>query len=305
MSAARRVESLSVLHEKNRKNLPNPDFKDNLDNVLNQNAFRASSLQMLRSKYDKQVTHENSTTFSPGAKRVLKFMFEAWITGNFCDLYFYVEEQYIPAHKVAVASYSQFLADLLCKYPKGEVVCVDMHDFAKGTVMLVLTFVYTTDIDISDNNVEDVLACSLELGIEILTQLCKTHLSRYDATNMKSFFKIARRFELNELMLELKPQVYQTLQDVVEDTNFEEITSDELVIMITSSEYRKTELEIFQAIVAWIDMDRKNRMQFARKLLEHVRFSAMTPDVMAAQVETHTHIFDPQSCYKLLYEGMK
>ena len=161
MTAASRVESLSALYQRNHKNLPSPGpglcGTSKLATMLDQEAFRQSSLHMLKSKYDKQVTEQKSVTFSPGAKRVLKFMFEAWITGNFCDLYFYVEDKYIPAHKVAVASYSQFLADLLCQYPKGEVVCVDMHDFSKGTVMLALTFVYTTDIDITDNNVEEIL----------------------------------------------------------------------------------------------------------------------------------------------------
>ena len=256
---------------------------------------------MLKAKYEKQANQN----LGPGARRVLKFMFESWTTDNLCDLYLLVENKYIPAHKVVLASYSQVMADLLCKYPKSKCVHIDMSDYDRVTVMSVLSFLYTTDVDITDTNVAKILACSTELGVQVLIDMCREHLSKFNSTNVREFYKIAKKFGLVDLQLQMKPHVFTTLQDVVNDPQFEEYTYDDLVILLTSEEYARTELQLFQAIVRWIDFDRKQRVMYAPQLLQYVQFRTMSIGELTSQVEIHTHLFDPSNTYKMLYDAMK
>ena len=65
--------------------------------------------------------------------------------------------------KVVLAAYSDPLAERFQDFPPGAEVSLDFKDFSSETMMMMLNFMYTTDININEDNVGELMHCALEM----------------------------------------------------------------------------------------------------------------------------------------------
>jgi len=65
------------------------------------------------------------------------------------------------------------------------------------------------------------------------------------------------------------------------------------------------ELDVFLAIVAWVDAQRAERMMVAAKLLRLVRFQLIPPEILAREVQAVDWLFNNHECMEPVWEAYK
>lgn len=66
---------------------------------------------------------------------------------------------------MVLAAYSEPLAARSQDYAPGAEINLDFRDFSRDTVLSVLTFIYTTDINITEDTVGELVHCTLEMEV--------------------------------------------------------------------------------------------------------------------------------------------
>ena len=321
MTAARRILSLTDFQQKMAASHQRHNFNQNssidtnkvhqaeLISHKDQFEFASSSLKVLRAKYETQgfPNRENDPNYLAGAYRVLRFMYDIWMNEQLIDMYFHTTGEDIPAHKIAVASYSTILADRFIQFPKGEIVVVEMNNFTREILMTVLYFIYTTDIQIFDNSVSSLMECANDLGIEMLTKLCKQHLEQFNTTNAIQFFYIAKTHGMSDLQERIRSYICQHFIEIVNSPTFGNLAFELLLEIVKKDDELciSSELDLFLAIVRWIEFDKPVRLQLAPSLLRHVRFHFIHPDILQSDVEVHAELFRERTSFDMLYQAMK
>jgi len=74
-----------------------------------------------------------------------------------------------------------------------------MCEFPVDVVCSVLTFVYTTEIEICNETIGPLLKCADELGICVIVSMCIDYLSNVSVDTAIMFYSIAENYDLVEL----------------------------------------------------------------------------------------------------------
>lgn len=151
------------------------------------------------------------------------------------------------------------------------------------------------------------MACANELGIDLIIQVCMDYLGNLDVNNAILHYSIAENNSLNDI----RDKAYVFILD-----NFPEVSFTrhflylpfERVLKIVSNENLciNTELDVFSAVVRWVDFDVRQRLSYGYQLLDSVNFENLPPENLVQEVEAVGWIINNPECVKnYLYRGMK
>ena len=65
------------------------------------------------------------------------------------------------------------------------------------------------------------------------------------------------------------------------------------------------ELDVFLAIVSWVDAQRADRLSVAARLLRLVRFQLIPPEILAREVQAIDWLFNSHQCMEPVWEAYK
>ena len=135
--------------------------------------FKSSSQAVLAAR-DK---NDRESDFLEGAKRVLKYMQNLWQNNRLCDVVLECHGGNLHAHRVALGAYSEKLSNSFADYPMTELLTINVKEFSKAAVHVILVFIYTTELNVTDGNVGEVLNCASELEIIYVKNNCIAYLN--------------------------------------------------------------------------------------------------------------------------------
>jgi len=92
-----------------------------------------------------------------------------------------------------------FILDRHACVRRGEVVSIDMSEFPVEVICAVLTFVYTSEIEVSDDVVGPMMKCADELGICAIVEMCIDYLSNVTVDTAIMFYSIAENYDLCDI----------------------------------------------------------------------------------------------------------
>ncbi|XP_069885470.1 kelch-like protein 14 isoform X1 [Dipodomys merriami] len=162
---------------------------------------------------------------------------------------------------------------------------------------LVLEYLYTANVTLSLDTVEEVLSVSKILHIPQVTKLCVQFLNdQISVQNYKQVCKIAALHGLEET----KKLANKYLVEDVLLLNFEEMRAllDSLPPPVES------ELALFQMSVLWLEHDRETRMQHAPDLMKRLRFALIPAPELVERVQSVDFMRTDPVCQKLLLDAM-
>ena len=294
-------------------------FKVNPDEIV----YKASSLALLRAKKHKNVPRVTAASndrhsvrgkeargeksdYLRAARRVLDFMCSMWRKQLFCDLVLQLPKGELHAHKMAFAAHSTALADKFAEYPSDEIISLDLADFQADIVFAITSFLYTTDLEINDDNVGQLLTCGAELGLEALVGLCRAYLSNYNVHNAILYHSIAETEGITDLRDDIFDFICHHFSEIVKSRHYPKVQFERIASLLSRDQLGvSSELEVFHAVVTWVNHDRAQRLPLAPMLMKCVRFHLMAPDVLVTKVEAVDWIFEPRECHNVLYDAFK
>ncbi|MEQ2178130.1 Kelch-like protein 14, partial [Goodea atripinnis] len=270
---------------------------------------------------------DRTSTFDPThSDTLLHGLNLLWRKQLFCDVTLTAQGQQFHCHKAVLASCSQYFRSLFSSHnvisnegskgdqgssgtpsssPDDKLVTTSARPINNLVLQgcsfiglrLVLEYLYTANVTLSLDTVEEVLSVSKILNIPQITKLSVQFLNdQISVQNYKQICKIAALHGLDET----KKLANKYLVEDVLLLNFEEMCAmlDALPPPVES------ELALFQMSVLWLEHDRETRMHYAPDLMKRLRFALIPAPELVERVQSVDFMRTDPVCQKLLLDAM-
>jgi hypothetical protein len=262
---------------------------------------RRSELNQGRSNSRQSISNNESLSTENGAP-MSQFLYNMWQNSRMCDVVVKINGQELPAHKLALAAHSEKLFSEYCERSPTKVTEINVSNTSAQAVQDILKFIYTSELSINIRNVDPLLGCAIQLGISSVISRCQQFLLNCNTDNVLAFMFIAEKHQLSGTLQHTLRYACNHFSSITKSSVFLHCTFDQ-IRSLTGNDNLKlgSELDVFFALVTWIDFNRQERLLYAVELMGNVRFVHVTPEDLATHVEPVTHIFQIPECSRMLY----
>lgn len=178
------------------------------------------------------------------------------IEGTFCDVVIVVDGQEFPVHKsVLSAASSYFKAMFTCNLAEASSAKVPINGVEAGIVKQLLDYIYSSEVTISKENVQNLLSAANLLEILPVRDACCQYLDRHmDETNCLGIQSFAEAHSCCELQAKARAFALKHFNDLITGEEFEAIPESQLVDLISSDELEVLrEEDVFNAVIKWAE----------------------------------------------------
>ncbi|TWW72951.1 kelch-like protein 40a isoform X1 [Takifugu flavidus] len=214
-------------------------------------------------------------------------------TDKFVDCILKIKDQEFPCHRLVLAASSpffkaMFLSDLE-ESKKREIV---LRDVEPGVMGMILRYLYTSDIDLTEQNVQDIFIVANMYQIPSIFSVCVSYLQeKMVLGNCLAIFRLGLLLDCSRLVLAARDFICERYQVVSRDQDFLQLGPSELALIITSDALNVLQEElVFESLMDWVKHDEANRVRELPELLHCIRFRLIPLDYFKEKVERHQYL---------------
>ncbi|XP_030607592.1 kelch-like protein 40a [Archocentrus centrarchus] len=222
---------------------------------------------------------------------------------RFVDCVLKIQDKEFPCHRLVLAASSpffkaMFLSDLE-ESKKREVV---LKNVEPGVMGMILRYLYTSDINLTEQNVQDIFMVANMYQIPSIFSVCVSYLQeKLVLGNCLAIFRLGLVLDCPRLALAARDFICERYQVVVRDQDFLQLGPSELAIIITSDALNvDREEQVFESLMDWVKHDETHRVKDLPELLHCIRFRLIALDYFKEKVECHQCIRFSQEIKKEL-----
>ncbi|XP_030838588.1 kelch-like protein 24 isoform X2 [Strongylocentrotus purpuratus] len=186
-----------------------------------------------------------------------------------------------PCHRVVLAASSPFFRALLTGPMKEESrTTFDLQDTCSSTLSLLLDFMYTGKLRITEENVQDVLVSANYLLLGRLVDACSDFLRRQlDFQNCFEMYSFADAHGCEELLRATQRYILRNLPEASSSPAFLEAGFEQLRSLLGEDNLNvSSEMDLFRSIMDWVSHDVQDRSCHLLELLRLVRLPYLPTD---------------------------
>lgn len=220
-------------------------------------------------------------------------LFDLLENDKFVDCVLKIQDKEFPCHRLVLAASSpffkaMFLSDLE-ESKKREIV---LKDVEPGVMGMILRYLYTSEINLTEQNVQDIFMVANMYQIPSIFSVCVSYLQeKLVLGNCLAIFRLGLLLDCPRLALAARDFICERFQVVVRDQDFLELAPSELAIIITSDALNVEREElVFESLMDWVRHDEKNRVKDLAELLHCVRLRLIPLDYFKEKVERHQYM---------------
>lgn len=222
---------------------------------------------------------------------------------KFVDCVLKVKEKEFPCHRLVLAASSPFFkAMFLSELEESKKREIVLKDVDPSTLGMILRYLYTSDINLTEQNVQDIFMVANMYQIPSIFSVCVSYLQeKLVLGNCLAIYRLGLLLDCPRLALVAQEFICERYQVVVRDQDFLQLAPSELAIIITSDALNvEREEVVFESLMEWVRHDEASRVKELPKLLHCVRFRLMPVDYFKEKVERHQLIRFSQEIKKEL-----
>lgn len=212
---------------------------------------------------------------------------------KFVDCVLKIQDSVFPCHRLVLAASSPFFKAMflseLEESKKREIVLKDVDPSVMG---MILRYLYTSDINLTEQNVQDIFMVANMYQIPSIFSVCVSYLQeKMVLGNCLAIYRLGLLLDCPRLTLEARDFICERFQVVVRDQEFLQLAPSELAILITSDALNVEQEElVFESLMDWVQHDETKRLKDLPELLHCVRFRLIPEDYFKEKVERHKYI---------------
>ena len=214
---------------------------------------------------------------------------EMRLTRMFCDVTLVAGNVDIPAHKNILASSSPyFLALLAGGFMENDRSRIPIKDVNPDILTLLVEYIYTSKIMITQDNVVDIFIFSKRLHFWEVTEACSQFIrNQIQPDNCLGIKFFAKSQDDTDLISSFTDSyILQHFAEVVKHEEFLELNKEDLIDFIASDKIElESEDQVFDCILSWINKDRHSRYQYFPEFMKHVRFPFLSSNYLDTKVQ--------------------
>ncbi len=232
-----------------------------------------------------------------------------WRKKQLYDVVLAIGQHRLGAHKLILAASSEYFYDLFTREEDNleeEQFMYTLKGINFETMRLLLESMYTCNLIVTSENVESILNAATYLRIPSALESCSNFLIRnLDVSSCLVTIALAQVFELNDVAEKACKLAAKNFLEIAEMEEFLELTESMLLMLIRRDDLEvDSELQVFEALLRWIDVDRDQRLAHAEKLLENIRLPLIKPPDLVDHVESVDFLMGIPPCEALVKEAL-
>ncbi|KAM7407475.1 hypothetical protein PAMA_003280 [Pampus argenteus] len=223
-----------------------------------------------------------STLLQDGLKELLN-------ENKLIDCILKVGDKSIPCHQLILAACSSYFRELY--------VFEDGKDVGKKDVVLenldpnimeaIVNYMYSAEIDINDNNVQDIMTAANRFQIPSVFTVCVNYLQKkLTRKNCLAIYRLGLMLSCHRLAIAARDYIADRFETVANDEEFFELAPHELFAIVGADalNVEKEEL-VFETVMRWIRKDKEKRMKSLEEAFECIRFRLLPEKYFKEKVE--------------------
>ncbi|XP_048459087.1 kelch-like protein 13 isoform X2 [Rhincodon typus] len=214
-------------------------------------------------------------------------------------------DERFPVHRAMMASASDYFKAMFTGGMKEqEQMSIKLHGVSKIGLKSIIEFTYTSKLSLNMDNLQDILEAASFLQIMPIIEFCKEFLiSQVSFQNCVEIGRIANEYHLTTVDKYIKDCILKNFPTMLSSGEFISLSYDQLVFALGNDGLKNcTELQLFKAACQWLQHE-ECRMQFAAKLMKHIRFPLMSPEELLEHVQKVEFMRTDTTCVNLLLEA--
>ena len=220
-----------------------------------------------------------------------------------CDLILEVgsgdDQARLKAHRnVLCAASPLFYNALNTEMKEKKEGVIRLEEASKGLMEDILEYLYTGHVDISERNAVDLLAMADYLIIPSLkVKSCEVISQSMSHTNCLLFYYAAMRYQCTELQERTRNFIFANFMSVTGTDDFLELSRKQVEEWISRDEIKvKSEEEVFQVIVKWMEEREIGEHEEFFQLLRHVRLMHVPRSYVLSNILPHPLVKGSETC---------
>lgn len=210
------------------------------------------------------------------------------VAESFCDTEVIIGSSHVFCHSSVLSRMSKVFRQSLvglrpsdCKATK-EFLKLELNE--KPEIMLnILRYLYTTHIEVTDENVKDILEIAAKYEINDLCKQCLKHMdSTVDASSQWDIIRLAKSKSLETVRNKFTKLILQDFMENVKNSSFKKESFENIKELINSDELAVVSEEfVYNAAMDWIKYDLENRKKHLDDILRCIRFPLIKQEQLA------------------------
>ncbi|XP_055359518.1 kelch-like protein 40a isoform X2 [Betta splendens] len=212
---------------------------------------------------------------------------------RFVDCVLKVQDKTFPCHRLVLAASSPFFkAIFLSELEESKKREIVLKDVEPGVMGRILRYLYTSDISLTEQNVEDIFMVANMYQIPSIFSVCVSYLQeKLVLGNSLAIFRLGLLLNCPRLVLAAKEFICEHYRVVSRDQDFLQLAPSDLAMIITSDDLSvEREEQVFESLMSWVKHDEKTRLKDLPELLHCIRFRLIPLDYFKEKVECHHYI---------------
>ena len=208
----------------------------------------------------------------------LKNLNDYRISGTYCDLIFIVDDQQFPCHRVILVSTSPYFQALLTdKFRENSLNSIKLCDIEPQIFSSLLNFIYTGEIEIDENNVQELLIAGDMFQLDEMVKFCCVYLSQgLDEKNVLETWTIANRLQCLSLEKDAEHYILQHFRSLIALDAVKLFPLDLLKRIISHDDLTvDDEHQVFEVVLNWYI---NNPQESSEQLFDHIRFDYISKE---------------------------
>eukprot|EP00092_Neocalanus_flemingeri_P004041 GFUD01004350.1.p1 GENE.GFUD01004350.1~~GFUD01004350.1.p1 ORF type:complete len:633 (+),score=147.40 GFUD01004350.1:208-2106(+) len=201
--------------------------------------------------------------------------------GLLLDTCLWAEGEKYQAHRVVLASCSPYFQAMFTSGMKeaqwveerGKTQDIVLPGVSADGLRLLLEFVYTGKLQLTPENIQEVLACAAQLQVKSVVALCAQYLdTNLDLENCVDILTLADTFTLQKLRHNVLKFLSENLQQFCKTPEFHRLDSSQITSLLHSNfPINMSESDVLVAAASWIEHDLTARLHWAGQVVDGVR----------------------------------
>lgn len=195
----------------------------------------------------------------------------------------------IPCHRLILAACSPHFRELFFSADGKEVDQreVVLENLDPNILEGIVNYMYSAEIDINDNNVQDILAVSNRFQIPSVFTVCVNYLQkRLSKTNCLAIYRLGLMLNCIRLAVAARDCIADHFETITKAEDFLELAPPEVFAIIGADALNVEKEEVvFEALMKWIRKDKEKRAKSLEEAFECIRFRLLPEKYFKEKVE--------------------